>query len=241
VLTGWRDQGLAIDVAMHIGSLAAVVIYFRTDVAALLGGLLDVARNRQSERRRLVLLIILATLPVVVAGSFLHDRIAGDWRNPLLIAVTTMLFGLVLWLADRRAGLAVGSVQSLSWRDAALIGLAQALALVPGVSRSGITMTVALFLGQTRPEAARFSLLLSIPTTVAAGVLGGFQIVRSGDTSLQMDAVIAGTLAFVSAMLAIAGLMAWLRRATFLPFVIYRLLLGGLLAVLIVAGVLPGL
>lgn len=239
VVLGWPDQGLAIDVAMHIGTLVAVVLYFHKDVAGLAGGLSDVLRRRRSPEGRLLLLLVLATLPVVVAGFLLHDRIATDWRSPALIAVTTALFGIVLWLADRRASRADGSVHALTWQDAAIIGLAQALALVPGVSRSGITMTAALFLGLTRPEAARFSLLLSIPTTAAAGALGIFDVIESGDATLQTDALIAAALAFVSALLAIAALMAWLRRATFMPFVVYRLALATVLAALLITGALP--
>lgn len=116
--------------------------------------------------------------------------------------------------------------------------MAQALALVPGVSRSGITMTAALLLGQKRPEAARFSLLLSILTTAAAGTLGAVDLAQSQDAALQADAMIAGGLAFVSAFLAIAGLMAWLRRASLTPFVIYRLFLGAVLAVKFIVGLL---
>lgn len=237
-LTGWEDQGLGIDVAMHIGTLLAVILYFREDFVRLLRGALDALRGRRTEDARLSLQVILATLPVVVAGFALRDVIAEDWRSPALIMVTTAVFGVALWLGDRRADGATRAVASLTWRDAAIIGLAQALALVPGVSRSGITMTAALFLGLKRPEAARFSLLLSIPTTAAAGLLGGLEVAQSGDAALQGDAVLAAALAFGSAWLAIAALMAWLKRATFTPFVIYRLALAALLAALLAAGVL---
>ena len=238
VVFDWKDQGLGIDVAVHIGTLLAVILYFRQDVGRLVRGALDALRGRITEDARLSLQVILATLPVVVAGFLLRDAIAGDWRSPALIMVTTAVFGVVLWLADRRADGAVRAVGSLTWRDAAIIGLAQALALVPGVSRSGITMTAALFLGLKRPEAARLSLLLSIPTTAAAGLLGGLEVARSGDAALQADALLAAVLAFGSALLAIWGLMAWLKRATFTPFVIYRLALAAMLGVLLAAGVL---
>lgn len=238
-LTGWDDQGLALDVAMHVGTLLAVVLYFRRDVGALVVGVGDVVRRRRSPAARLALQIAAATAPVVVAGLLLRDRIADDWRDPALIMTTTAVFGVVLWLADRRSGRASGGVEALSWRDAALIGAAQALALVPGVSRSGITMTAALLLGQRRPEAARFSLLLSIPTTAAAGILGGMEVAASGDAALRGDALIAGALAFVSALAAIAALMAWLRRASFTPFVVYRLALAAVLGGLLAAGWLP--
>ncbi len=238
-LTGWPDQGLALDVAVHIGSLLAVVIYFRRDVMAMATGTVDAIRGQRSPRARLALQVLAATIPVILAGWLLKDRIETDWRSPVLIMVTTMIFGLLLWVADSRAGRAHRTTAELTWSDVLLIGAAQALALVPGVSRSGITMTAALLLGQKRPEAARFSLLLSIPTTAAAGALGAPDLLSSSDPSLLGGALVAGILAFVSALAAIAGLMAWLRQATFTPFVIYRLLLGSLLGALLVAGVLP--
>lgn len=238
IVAGWRDQGLAIDVAMHIGTLAAVCAYFWRDVGAMLRGTGALLRGRGGGEARLVMQLALATLPVVVAGLVLHDTIAHDWRDPVLIATTTAVFGIVLWIADRRSGVASGTVADSSWRQALLIGLAQALALVPGVSRSGITMTAALFLGFTRAEAARYSLLLSIPTTFAAGTLAAVELVRSGDAALQADAVIAGSLAFVGALAAVAALMAWLRIATFAPFVVYRLLLSAGLAVLLMVGII---
>lgn len=237
-LTGWTDQGLAIDVAMHIGTLFAVMLYFRRDVARLASGGFDALRGNVTADARLCLQVIAATVPVVIAGFLLKDVIANDWRSPTLIAATTIMFGVVLWLADRRADHAVGIIARLTWRDVMIIGAAQTLALVPGVSRSGITMTAALFLGQSRPEAARFSLLLSIPTTAAAGALGGYDLIRSENAALQGDALIAGALAFASALLAIAGLMAWLKRASFTPFVIYRLALGLILSAALFMGVI---
>ena len=238
VLTGWSDQGLAIDVAMHVGTLLAVMLYFRGDLIRLLKGGVDVIRRRDTADGHLALQIVVATIPVVIAGFLLKDLIGTTLRSPALIATTTALFGVVLWYADRHASAIKGVIEQLSWRDVVLIGLSQALALVPGVSRSGITMSVALMLGLGRVEAARFSLLLSIPTTAAAGVLAGVDLIESGNASLQTDAAIAAALAFAAALAAVAGLMAWLRRATFLPFVIYRLLLAAGLGVMLLMGLL---
>lgn len=237
-LTGWPDQGLALDVAMHVGTLFAVMLYFRRDMGGLIRGALDAARGRRTGEARLFLQIVLATVPVVVGGFGLKDRIETDWRSPALIMVTTIAFGLLLWAADPRGARAKGTMETLSWSAVLIIGLAQALALVPGVSRSGITMTATLFLGQRRPEAARFSLLLSIPTTAAAGSLGLVDLASTPDATLRVDAAIGGGLAFLSALAAIAGLMAWLRRASFLPFVIYRLVLGAVLAGMLATGLL---
>lgn len=227
-LAGWTDQGLMIDVAMHIGTLAAVMLYFRKETGGMVRGAVHLMAGRFSGvDARLALHVIAGTIPVVIAGLMLEEQIAGDWRSPLLIAGTTIGFGLLLWMADRTAEYGKGrAFVDVTLASALLIGLAQALALVPGVSRSGITMTAALLLGFRRTAAARFSLLLSIPTTAAAGALASFNLWRSGDAELQADAVIAGVLAFAVGFAAIAGLMAWLRQATFAPFVMYRLALG---------------
>lgn len=239
-LTGWRDQGLLMDVAVHVGTLLAVIVYFRRDVLRLIRGGFQVLGLRYGPDARLALQIVVATIPVVIAGFLMKDLIATELRSTTLIIATTAGFGLLLALADRQAGAADGALPALGWRDVVIIGLAQALALVPGVSRSGITITAALFLGLRRTEAARFSLLLSIPTTLAAGTLAGIDLVRSGDAALQSDAVLAGLLAFASALAAIAAMMAWLKQASFTPFVVYRLGLAVFLALLVFLGLLGG-
>lgn len=154
-LTGWQDQGLAIDVALHIGSLLAVMLYFRQDVARLSTGAANLLAGRWTPHGRLALQLIAATLPVMIAGLLLKDAIAGPLRSPVIIAATTIGFGLLLWLSDRKAETKTGTLQDMSWKIVFMIGAFQAIALVPGVSRSGITMTAALFAGLTRTEAAR--------------------------------------------------------------------------------------
>jgi len=225
-LLDWEDQGLAIDVAMHIGTLLAVMLYFHLEVRRLIVGAWHLVTGQPDGDSRLLLQLALATAPVVVAGFLLKDLVAGDWRSPLLIAATTIGFGVLLYLADRKGRTAERGVAGMTYRDALLIGLMQALALVPGVSRSGITMTAALFLSFSRTEAARFSLLLAIPTTTAAGLLGGFELWQSGDAALQADAAYAAGLAFIAAYAAIWGMMRWLKTSSFTPFVVYRLVLG---------------
>jgi undecaprenyl-diphosphatase len=230
---GWADQGIVVDVALHIGTLAAVVVYFRRETAAIFRGSLRVfAGDFSGTEAGLALKIALGTLPVVVAGFLLQDRVSADFRNAFLIAFTTISFGIVLWIADRGgAGRHSKLFGDITLGAALLIGLAQVLALVPGVSRSGITMTAALFLGYQREASARFSLLLSIPTIFAAGTLKGVDLWQSGNAELQLDAALAALLAFIAALVAIACLMAWLRKATFTPFVAYRLVLGGALLI----------
>ena len=227
-LTGWTDQGLVIDVAMHVGTLLAVMLYFHKDVWGMTVGLLRAARGRPNPEARTAILIIVATLPVIVAGFLLKDYVETSGRALLVVAWATVGFGLLLWFADS-IGMNLREMRHLTYSDAVIVGLAQVLALIPGTSRSGITMTAARLLGYERPEAAKFSMLLSIPTILGAGVLAGYDLYKSGNTTLELDAALAAGLAFLSALIAIALLMAWLKRSTFRPFAVYRLLLGGFL------------
>ncbi len=229
VLFGWPDQGLAIDIAVHVGTLAAVLVYFHRDVLDLVAGLWMAIRGRPDDRSRLVLHLAVATLPIVVVGLLAKDLAGTTFRSELLIAVTTILFGIVLWIADRGAHRHDRGLGEMTLKDAVVIGTAQVLAILPGTSRSGITMTAALFLRFSRTESARFSMLLSIPTIAAAGLLATLDLVKSGDATLQADAIWAALLAFVAALLTIWGLMKWLRTSSFTPFVIYRLVLGAVL------------
>ncbi len=231
LLSDWPDQGLKIDVAVHVGTLLAVLVYFWRDVGVMLAGAGRLLTGRGGPGARMVVHLIIATIPVVIAGLLLKDLIESGLRNLEVIAWATLGFGLLLGLADR-VGMTVRRVEHMTWGDALILGLAQALALIPGTSRSGITMTAARFLGYERPEAARFSLLMSIPTITAAGLLVGLDLYEMGDWAITREALIAAGLAMVSALAAVALMMAWLRHAGFLPFVIYRVLLGlGLLAI----------
>ncbi len=222
----WMDQGLEIDIAMHIGTLLAVMVYFHKDVIGLLGGCRDIALNKPSENKHLCLNLILATLPVIIFGFILKTLIENDFRNTALIASTSIIFGLILYLADRKATKNSQEMGFMPHLHALYIGVAQAFALVPGVSRSGVTMTAALFLGYSRTDSARFSLLLSIPTTFAAGVLIVKNLIESNDTVMIYDALISGGMAFIFGYLAIWGMMSWLKKFSFMPFVLYRVALG---------------
>jgi len=223
---GWPDQKLLIDVAVHLGTLLAVIAYFWRDVGTLFAGAYGLARGRRNTATRLFSLLMLGSIPVVIAGGLLvASGLADQLRNPEIIAWTTLGFGIVLYLADRLF-LTVRKIEHMSFGHAALIGLAQVLSLVPGTSRSGITMTAARMLGFERAEAARFSMLLSIPTILAAGVLVTLDAAQLGGGGALGEAFFTGVLAFGVALLSIAALLAWLRRASFTPFAIYRVLLG---------------
>ena len=231
-----HDQ-LIVDVAVHVGTLGAVCGYFRRDIADMVAGVFAGLAGRPTAGTRLAVFVVLATLPVIAAGFLLKDVVDEALRSSTVIAWTTLGFGVLLYVADK-AGAQLRRVTDMRWPDAVMIGLMQILALVPGTSRSGITMTAGRLLGYDRREAARFSMLLAIPAIAGAGTLAGLDVYRSGNLALGLDALIAAGMAFVAAWIAIALLMRWLAVASFTPFVIYRIALGGLLLTLIYTGVL---
>lgn len=227
-LTGWPDQGLGFDVAVHIGTLLAVIGYFRAEIGAMLVAWSGSPAGRRSPEARLARAVILATVPVVLAGLLFKEFIESQLRSVLVIAVATIGFGLLLGWADWR-GTRQRDEYTLGWRGALLIGLAQMLALVPGTSRSGITLTAGLLLGLTGPAAARFSFLLSIPTIAGSGVLLGRDLLAQPVTAPWGALALAALLAGLSAYACIHWLLRLLERSGLWPFVLYRLLLGGLL------------
>lgn len=228
-LSGWEDQGLALDVAAHVGSLFAVIGYFRGDLW-LMGS--EWWRSLQggptTARSRLVWAIGLATLPLALIGLLIHGAVESVLRHPLVIAAATIGFGLLLWFADRRVA-ANRDEMDLRARDIIIIGLAQALALIPGTSRSGITITAGLMMGLSRKAAARFSFLLAIPAILIAGGYQGLGLILSGAAADWGAILLVTVLSGLSAYLCIHYFLKLLDRIGMLPFVIYRLLLGGIL------------
>lgn len=237
---GWEDQGLAFDVAVHVGTLLAIILYFRVEIIALAKAWFASFKGRSqlavetAQQARLAWLIVLATIPAGLAGVLLNDFISEHLRSTLVIATTTITFGLLLWFSDNH-GARNRSLEQIDLKSAMIIGVSQALALIPGTSRSGITMTAALLLGLTRDAAARFSFLLSVPLIAAAGMLKTKELLETGtDTQLQLVAF-ATVVAFVSAYLCIHFFLRFLERIGFMPFVVYRLCLGTILLLLAVA------
>ncbi|MDB4222440.1 undecaprenyl-diphosphate phosphatase [Granulosicoccus sp.] len=228
-LLGWPDQGLAFDVAVHLGTLVAVVAYFRRDIVTLfLAWLKSITQRIMTPEARLAWGVILGTIPAGLVGLAFKDVIEVHLRSPLVIAVTTVVFGLLLWLADHRSKLKRDEY-SLGWQDFLVIGGAQALALIPGTSRSGITITAALLLGLTREAAARYSFLLSIPIIVLSGLSVTKDLVESAAPVEWMTLVLGSGIAAVSAFFCIHFFLAFINKIGMTPFVIYRLLLGALL------------
>ena len=210
-VTGWPDQGLAIDVAAHAGTLLAVLVYFWRDVLAMLKGLGRLLGGRVDDGARLALLIAVATLPALAIGFLVQHFLGDRLRSIHVVAWTMIVFGIVLYVADR-IGLTVRRLEHMKWSQALVIGIAQTLAFVPGTSRSGITIVAARLFGFERVEAARFSFLLSIPAILAAAILEGYEIFKSGDPTQLHDAALTAGISALAGLGAIAFMMAWLRQ-----------------------------
>lgn len=228
-LLGWEDQGLSFDVAVNTGSLFAVVIYFRHELWTMFNAwIASIFKGKHSDDSKLAWWIILATLPAVFFGFMAKDFIATHLRNAGVIAVTTVVFGLFLWWADKMSRQDL-TVYQTGWRKALLIGFAQALALIPGTSRSGATMTAALMLGLSRDAAARFSFLMSVPVSLGAAILVGKDLAES-PLPIDYQALTLGTVvSFAAAYICIHYFLKVISRMGMTPFVIYRLALGAVL------------
>ncbi len=229
VVLKWPDQGLVFDVAVHVGSLTAVMLYFRHEVVSMTTAWFgSVFRQQQSRDSRLAWWVIVGTIPAVIAGLLFKDIVETDFRSPLVIAWATIGFGVLLGVADKVQRHARDEY-SLSFKDVIIIGCFQALALIPGTSRSGITMTAGLFLGLNRDSAARFSFLLSIPVIIASGVFKTRDLIDSKVPVEWSLLVLAVLLSAISAWLCIHWFLKLINRIGMMPFVVYRLLLGALL------------
>lgn len=226
------DQGLALDVAVHVGTLGAVMLFFRAEVARMKQGCTDIlSRKANTADARLVILLVIATIPVIVVGFLLKvTGLAEALRSIAVIGWTMLIFGLVLYWADQRGP--TGKTDG-EWnlRDAVIMGLWQAVALIPGTSRSGITITASRMLGYNREDGARIAMLMSIPTILASGALLTLDVIGEADWQTLKDAGIGAALAFVSAYFALALMMRLLRTVSFTPYVVYRVILGAVLLI----------
>ena len=228
---GWPEPGLAVDVALHVGTLVAVLIYFRDEWMKLIVAALEIVRTQrvQTVEQRRVLYLIVATIPGAIAGVFLNDYAESTFRSPELIAIALAAMGLVLWVIDRERP-DTRPLESIHWADALLIGIAQAAALLPGVSRSGATITAGRALALDRASAATFSFLMSMPIIAAAAIFKVPHLLHSGGASLPL---LAGVLASaVSGWLAIAIVMRYVRSHSYGVFAAYRIVLGAAVLVL---------
>lgn len=228
-VAGWTDQGLVFDVAVHFGSLAAVTIFFRHDLAGLIrGGLSLLSGRADSIEAKMALGIGLGTLPAALAGLLFAGWIAENLRNPMIVAATLAGYGVIMGLADR-LGRKQRNITDITIRDALLIGLAQALALIPGTSRSGITITAGLALGLTRQDAARFSFVLSVPVILLATGYEFLVVMLSDQSVAWGQLAVAAAISAVVAYLSIEVFMRFVTKMGLVPFAVYRVLLAGVL------------
>lgn len=228
-LLGWNPQALEFDIGLHIGTLAAVLIYFYRDWVQIVAQGLGLSRGADAQLRQnrgLLWLLVLGTIPVGVFGLMFHNHAESTWRNPFVMASMLIGVGVVMWIADR-AGRRKRDLANVNLVDTAAVGFAQALAIVPGTSRSGITITAGLFRGLDRESAARFSFLLSTPAIGAAAVLAVRDLLRQGMAPEMMGPFIVGiVVSAVTGWLVIAWFLRFLRHASLRFFVCYRLIFG---------------
>ena len=229
---GWPDQGLAFDVAVHFGTLGAVILSLRVEIKRIMTAMLVGFGRRYPRQARLGWLIGLATFPAVLSGLLAKDFVETILRNEFVIALATVGFGLLLWWAHYQRGRS--GFGGIDLRQAILMGCAQALALIPGTSRSGITLTAALWLGLSRRVAAKFSFLLSVPIILGAATLKMNDLIEATE-SVAWDTILVGVIvSFLSAYLCIRLFLTWVQRIGLLPFVAYRLALGMILLMVII-------
>lgn len=225
-LAGWADQGIAFDIAVHVGSLLAVLAYFRKDILLIIQGFFGSLQGKPSDfHSRLAWQLIIATLPIAIIGLVAHDFVATTLRSPLVIAGSTIVFGVLLFASDYFSA-HQKSIKELTWKDIILIGFAQALALIPGTSRSGVTLTAGLALGFDRKSCAMFSFLLSVPVILLAGSFEGYKMITSPEPLPWMLLAIGIACSGITAYFCIHFFMQFIQKIGMLPFVLYRLLLG---------------
>ncbi len=226
---GWEDQGVGFDLSVHIGTLLAVVLYFRRDVFGIArDGLVSVGQRKIVGQGALAWYLVIGTIPAGLAGLALLDMIDNELRGASVIFFTTLVFGILLgiadWLPKRQR-----TMESLNWKDAVIIGIAQAMALVPGTSRSGVTITAGLFLGMSREAASRFSFLLAIPIIVLASGVKLLEVATSDVIVDWSGFLVGGVTSFLMAITAIHFFLKWLNKVGMWPYVIYRILLAGII------------
>ncbi len=224
-LISMPDQGLIMDMAVHIGTLLAVLIYYRTDIWNIIMSILYWKDPNKVQDRRLGIYILIATIPAVLVGLLMHIYIPEGIRDVRVIMTTLIFFGIVMGIADK-FGKKDQDIKKITLKSAFLIGIAQTIALIPGTSRSGITITAGRFLGFKGVDAAKFSFLLGIPAIAGAGLLAVLDVVNSGNTSMGLDMIYAIIFSAITGVIAIEIMMRWLNKIGLMPFVIYRLILG---------------
>lgn len=227
----WLPQGLELDVAMHVGTLLAVVLYFWRDIFDLFRGFFLMLRGKQTLNGKMSVYLIVATIPAVIGGSLLSLGGIDHIRTITIVGWMSIIYGVLLFIVDRKVS-SPQALQNMTWKKALLIGGAQALALIPGTSRSGACMTMGRLLGFSRIDSARFAFLLSIPAILGAATLTGYKMQKAGQDFFTQEIIFGAIIAAISGLIAIRFMMVWLQKASFTPFVIYRIILGIILLII---------
>ena len=226
-ITNNADQGRVFDVAVHTGSLLAVILYLWRDILRMSIGIISLG-SKSKRDFKIFYITIIATLPLIICGYYIQNSNFLFLRSLEVIAWSTLIFGILLYFADK-VFLRVKKIDDLNIMSGTIIGFFQVLAFLPGTSRSGICITAARFLGFDRESAAKFSLLLSIPAILGAAVLEGYDLVKLNDYELNLNLLTATILSFAFSLVSITFMMSWIKKYSFTPFIVYRLLLGILL------------
>jgi len=232
LVLGWKDQGLTLDVAVHIGTLGAVILYLRRETWMIICGLGKIVLGKFDEGAKLAGLLLTASIPVFIVGIAVRIFIGEGIRVPYVIGWAFIIGGIVLYVSDR-FGPRIKQTSGLTISEALLIGIAQAFAIIPGASRAGTTITMARLLGYERTDAARISLLMSIPAIAGAGSVLSMDIINNGNPDFILNVLLGTIIAFITAILAISIMMNWIKRRSFAPFVAYRIILGFLILFLL--------
>jgi undecaprenyl-diphosphatase len=227
----WHDPGLIFDIALHTGTLVSILLYFFKDWLQLLGrgfGLKIGTDPELNKNPMMLWMIALATIPLGLAGLAFGKQAEGAWRSPYLIGTMLVVIGIFMWYAERAASHGNKDLGTMSWADGIVIGVSQALAVVPGTSRSGVTITTGLLRGLTRESAARFSFLLSAPAILAASLKGAHDIQKNGGipTDMQLPFALGTLISGLGGVVVIAYFLKYLKRNSLMPFVYYRIIFG---------------
>lgn len=236
MFTEWNDQGFLFDIGVHVGTLFAVMLYFRVEVKSLFFGFYQLLKGRaESAEAKLMLMLIVSTIPLVLVGPFVKDWVSTFARSLHVIAVTSIVYGILLYVADKRVQKCANKEKAITVKNAIVFGLFQALAVIPGTSRSGICMTAGRLLGFTRVAASRYAMLMSIPVILLIGSYSGLGYILEpkGDMGKPLELLLGVLLSFMAAYASIHLLMKFVERVGFLPFVVYRLALGFVLLMIL--------
>lgn len=232
------SENLIMDLAVHIGTLFSVLVYFRKDVIKMIGGLAHFATGkRDSENSKLLTIVIVGSIPAILVGALVNIYEPAILRDLQVVCFTTVIFGFLLWWVDKKSP-SNKTIENITVRDALFIGVAQTVALFPGTSRSGITMTAGRMIGLSRTQSAHYSLLLAMVVTSGAGALGVLRLIKAEDIALTGDALLSACFAFCAGLLTIIGMMKFLKTSSFAVFAAYRIALGIVLTYLIYTGVI---